>query len=283
MERSMQSGNSLLLCSVLSLLAIGSMTTSAGHAMTGIEELQGNWMLTSAMARGKPLDLNREMEIKDNRCLVTTISQLREERFTIDAKSLPAKIDRVYKPGPEDEWRFPGVFEVKETSLIICEPIRPTRDLAQRPKSLESKPGSDVYRMEYRRISEAPAAGSSIAKLLEGLWELVKTLSNGKEPLSPVSIIAIREFKDGVIKVQAKSIEEYKLTLVAGSQRVDLLRMGDKHVFRALLEYDPAKKELTLAQTRKLDLNTYPADFSSTEANSTLVEVYKKQRDPRSF
>jgi uncharacterized protein (TIGR03067 family) len=240
-----------------------------------LEEIQGRWDLISSTSRGKQLGFKGTLEIKGNLCTRTRISRLLSQRISLDTTRVSATMDVVAAEGTKKGSESYRIFEVSFTRLVMCELIYPRKESADRPKTLDSTPGSGTYRREWERCGPAPPKGSSISQLLEGDWVEAKDIFDGTEQELPFKSVQTWRIRGDTIEGECKIVDEFKVSLHKSSARADFVRASDQVLLRSLVEFDPESQELKIVWGGHMS-EIYPSDFQSTADNLAEVNVCKK-------
>lgn len=133
------------------LVVVSALALAAVPALAQGNDLQGTWVPEKAQLGGKPFEdiKSIRLEIKGSEYTVTAGPTVDRGGLKVDPAKTPKEMVIVGTEGPNKGKAIPAIYERQGDTLRIC------YDLSGKsaPKSFESKAGTELYLVTYKRQS----------------------------------------------------------------------------------------------------------------------------------
>jgi uncharacterized protein (TIGR03067 family) len=133
------------------VLGVVLITPARGDEKAELKKLEGTWMPTTAQFGGRNWPDEQlkatKLVIADGKYTVTVSGQDDKGTLKVDANAKPATMDIVGTDGPNKGRTIPAIYELSGNTLKICYAL----DGKERPGTFESKMGTRLFLVEYKR------------------------------------------------------------------------------------------------------------------------------------
>jgi uncharacterized protein (TIGR03067 family) len=135
------------------VLTLGFVLTSPvrGDEKAELKKLEGTWLPTTAEFGGRSWPDEQlkttKLVIADGKYTVTVSGQDDKGTLKVDPTAKPATMDIVGTEGPNKGRTIPAIYELSGDKLKICYAL----DGKERPGAFESKMGTRLFLVEYKR------------------------------------------------------------------------------------------------------------------------------------
>jgi hypothetical protein len=253
----------------VSLLAFAIIagTSALGELIDEPKPIQGSWKQVSAKRGGRTLgDGEPKLEIHDA-TYTETQEQVIKCKLSLKETDGLLTVDREYE-GVGRAKPDLGVFDLSGRRLRICFG-------AVRSSKVESTPKSNTMMFTWERQGDAPADSTPLARRLDGDWSLVGTVADGAELKTPPGMKIVMSIAGGVASEKTRTSQSGTIEFQAGTNKIDFMPASKRNGKRALMEYDPEKKRLTICQASIA--SPYPLNFETKSGSSNTLLVFEKE------
>jgi uncharacterized protein (TIGR03067 family) len=121
-------------------------------AQQELKRLAGTWLIAAMEVEGEKIADERlqgtELEIKENKYIVTVKGKSHETVITLDPTKKPKEIDMVFRDGPNKDKVHRGIYELQGDTFRFCRSRDPD---FERPKEFKTSPGTGLFLVEWKR------------------------------------------------------------------------------------------------------------------------------------
>jgi len=135
---------------LLSILALASMTTFAAEKSADAKNIQGTWLPVKGELGGRPMadEVLKIITLKlDGGNYEVTAENVDKGTYTLDAAAKPKTIDITGTEGPNVGKKIPAIYELDGETLRICYGFGG----GPRPTEFKSRSDTQVFLVTYKR------------------------------------------------------------------------------------------------------------------------------------
>ena len=135
---------------LLSILALASMTTFAAEKSADAKNIQGTWLPVKGELGGRPMadEVLKIITLKlDGGNYEVTAENVDKGTYTLDAAAKPKTIDITGTEGPNVGKKIPAIYELDGETLRICYGLGG----GPRPTEFKSRSDTQVFLVTYKR------------------------------------------------------------------------------------------------------------------------------------